>query len=181
MTLFLPPEALCYYHNHIGFAHMTCDADTHLRVTLFCMPIFVGFGAQDADRGSEFFQLTKRYISLFKESCKSVLGGSPIVFHHTPNIGLFRPADWCVLEYGVSDRTQGYAGIFKVGNARQNSGGSEYLFKPKGLWLSADYDVWFDNRRESVRLSGSEIALHGIPVRLEGAMTSELLIFTKCA
>jgi len=180
MTLFLPPEALCYYHNHIGFAHMTCDADTHLRVTLFCMPIFVGFGAHDAERGSEFFQLTKRYIALYKEYCKPVLGDSPIVYHHTPDIGLFRPADWCVLEYGLLDKSQGYAGIFKVGNACQNTGGVEYRFKPKGLSLAADYDVQFDNRRESVRLSGSVIALQGIPVRLEGAMTSELLIFTKC-
>lgn len=179
MTMFLPPEALCYYHNHLGFAHMTCDADTHLRTTLFCMPIFVGFGAQDADRNTTFFQLTKRYINLFKKVCKPVLAGSPRVYHHTPDIGLFRPAEWCVLEYAAADASSGYAGLFKVGNARQNSGGCEYLFKPRGLSLTADYNVFFDNRQEILRISGGNLALYGLPVRLEGAMTSELLIFTK--
>ena len=57
MSLFVPPEALCYYHNHVNWAgvqaHHLGDADTHLRVTLFAVPIFVGFGAQDADRTSQ--------------------------------------------------------------------------------------------------------------------------------
>jgi alpha-galactosidase len=163
----------------MGFAHMTCDADTHLRTILFCQPIFVGFGAQDADRNTAFFQLTKRYIELYKKICKPVLSGSAIVYHHTPEIGLFRPANWCVLEYGVKDSSTGYAGIFKIGNERQNTGGAEFVFKPRGLNVSAEYDVCFDNCQVTARMSGSRLALDGIPVRLEGAMTSELLIFTK--
>ncbi|MCX7935508.1 MAG: alpha-galactosidase, partial [Planctomycetota bacterium] len=67
LTLFLPPEALCYYHNHMPAAHQTADLDTHLRVTLFAQPIFVGFGAQTADRDTPYFRKTKRYIRLAKE------------------------------------------------------------------------------------------------------------------
>ena len=50
LTLFIPPESLCYYHNHMPLAHEKADLDTHLRVTLFAQPIFVGFGAQAEDR-----------------------------------------------------------------------------------------------------------------------------------
>ena len=50
LTLFIPPESLCYYHNHMPLAHQKADLDTHLRVTLFAQPIFVGFGAQAEDR-----------------------------------------------------------------------------------------------------------------------------------
>ncbi len=80
-------------------AHQTADLDTHLRVTLFAVPIFVGFGAQDADRATEYFRKTRRYIELHKGFCRPVLAGHPIVYHHTPDIGAVRPADWCVLEY----------------------------------------------------------------------------------
>ena len=46
LTHFAPPEALCYYHNHLYRAHQTADLSTHLRDTFFAMTIFVGFGAQ---------------------------------------------------------------------------------------------------------------------------------------
>ena len=73
----------------------------------------------------------------------------------------------------------GYAGIFKVGNENQNNGGQEYLFRPRGVSLEAEYEVQLDNRQETMRIPGRELALRGIHVRLESAMTSELLMFKK--
>ena len=43
MSLFFPPEAIAYYHNHFSHTHQTADLETHLRVTLFAVPDFVGF------------------------------------------------------------------------------------------------------------------------------------------
>ncbi len=176
MTLFIPPEALCYYHNHVNWmgtqAHQLADADTHLRVTLFAAPIFVGFGAQDADRSTEFYRRTRRYIALHKGFCRAVLASHPVVYHHTPDIGLFAPAEWCVLEYGTADRQRGYAGIFKLG-----SGEGEYLFRPRGLDLARQYQVTLDNEGQTFRAAGSELALRGLPVRLDAALTSQLLLF----
>lgn len=176
MTLFVPPEALCYYHNHVNWmglqAHQMADADTHLRVTLFAVPIYVGFGAQNADRTTEFYRKTRRYIDLHKGFCRPVLANHPIVYHHTPDIGIFNRADWCVLEYGAKDRQRGYAGLFKL-----SDGAQDFLFRPRGLELGRDYQVTLDNRQETFTLSGRELALDGLPVRLDAAMTSELVLY----
>jgi alpha-galactosidase len=173
LSLFLPPEAICYYHNHVYYAHQTTDLDTHLRITLFVTPVFVGFGAQDADRTTEYFKKTKRYIELSKTFCRPIMANQPVVYHHTPDIGLLNPADWCVLEYAAQDRSRSYAGVFKL----NTTGPNEYVFRPKGIDPSRDYNVTLDNSKSKVRVSGWELANTGVRVRLDGALTSELLLF----
>ncbi len=174
LTLFLPPESLCYYHNHMANAHQKADLDTHLRVTLFAQPIFVGFGAQDADRSTPYFEKTKRYIALAKEFTAPVLAAKPVVYHHTPDIGLYAPADWCVLEYAAPDRSRGYAGVFRLVN-----GPGEYLLRPRGVDMAAEYQVTLDNQQQVFCASGRELAQTGLVVRLESAMTSELVLYDK--
>jgi len=88
LSLFIPPESICYYHNILPFAHQTADADTHLRVALFAVPIFVGFGAQDTDRSMPYFQKTRRYIAMHKGFCRPVLTGA---VHGVPSHAGYRP------------------------------------------------------------------------------------------
>jgi alpha-galactosidase len=173
MTLFLPPEAICYYHNHIPMAHQTADLDTHLRVTLFTVPLYVGFGAQNADRGSDYFATTRRYIELAKTFCRPIMANRPVVYHHTPDIGLFKPADWCVLEYAAPARHRAFAGVFKLNGGAQ----TEYVFRPRGLNLAQDYKVTLDNTHQTFTISGRELALAGLRVQLDAALTSELILF----
>lgn len=175
LTMFVPPESLCYYHNHIAHAHQKADLDTHLRVTLFAQPIFVGFGAQDADRTTEYFQKTRRYIRLIKEFTGPILAGKPRVIHHTPNVRLQTPADWLVLEYAAQDASAGYAGIFRLSGLLP--GGDEYVFKPNGVDVSATYAVTLDNSGKTVDVTGADLAFRGIPVRLTGSYTSELVMY----
>ena len=175
LTLFLPPEALCYYHNHMPVAHQMADLDTHLRVTLFAQPIFVGFGGQNADRSTPYFQRTRRYIELNKTFCRPVLTSHPLVFHHTPDIGLTDPkAEWCVLEYARPDHARGFAGAFKLA-----AGPSEYRLCLRGVDLSAEYEVTLDNRGQTFSISGRELAGTGLPIRLDSAMTSELVLYRR--
>lgn len=177
MTLFLPPEAICYYHNHIHYAHHTADLDTHLRVTLFAVPIFVGFGAQDADRSTTYYARTREYIDLAKTFCRPIMAEGPAVFHHTPDIGLLRPADWCVLEYASQDRLRAYAGLFRLSATAP----SEYLFRPRGLDLSRDYEVTLHNSSQRLLISGAELIGSGVVVTLDAALTSELLLIVARA
>jgi len=174
MSLFLPPEAICYYHNLWFYAHHLADLDTHLRVTLFCNPIFVGFGAQNSNRSATCFKKTRRYIELFKAFCKPILVNHPLVYHHTPDIGLLEPADWCVLEYAAKDRKSGYAGIFKL-----SGGDSEYLFRPRGIDTGTTYKVIMDNSSQTAEISGWELINKGLTIRLDSALTSELLMFSS--
>lgn len=175
MTMFLPPESICYYHNHIAFAHLTGELETNLRVTLFCTPVFVAFGDIKKAEEAIHYPILRKYIDLYKNFCSDVLASDPIVYHHTPAIGLFRPADFCVLEYSKPDKTRGYAGIFKLSRKNQNRDGCEYIFKPRGVDISHDYEVTFDGFGGTVRLTGGEL-LRGIPIRLDSALTSELVL-----
>jgi alpha-galactosidase len=173
MTLFLPPEAICYYHNHTAHAHQMADLDTHLRVTLFATPIFVGFGAQDADRSTEYFERTRRCIELAKTFCRPIMANWPTVYHHTPTIGLSSPADWLALEYASGDLKQGYAGVFRL----SGHGDDEYVLRLRGIDRAQDYDVTFDNSSQTVRVSGLELTRSGLAVRLDSALTSELILY----
>ena len=174
LTYFLPPESLCYYHNHMSESHLKTDLDTHLRVTLFAQPIFVGFGAQDADRSSAYFRTTRRYIQLAKEFTAPILASKPVVYHHTPGIGLYEPAPWCVLEYTAADRSRGYAGVFQL-----ESQAGDYCLRLRGVDGTAHYRVTLDNRQETLRLSGYELRHHGVLIPAGAAMTSELVLFER--
>jgi len=173
MTLFIPPEAICYYHNHISHAHQMADLDTHLRVTLFAVPIYVGFGAQDADRSTPYFAKTKRYVELAKSFCRPILADRCAVYHHTPDIGLLAPADWCVLEYAADNRSRGYAGVFRLSAA----GPGDYNLRLRGVDASRDYDVTLDNSAQTFRISGRELVNSGLAIRLDAALTSELVMY----
>jgi alpha-galactosidase len=181
LSIFLPPEALCYYHNHMYHAHQTADLDTHLRVTLFATPIFVGFGAQDADRTTPYFLKTKRYIQLGKRFCRPIIGDHPTVYHHTPDIGVLRPAPWCVLEYAASDHSRGYCGIFALNLRQAENCATEYPLYLRGIDRSRIYDVTLDNSGESFRASGHELANSGLKIRLDSSMLSELVLYTEAS
>ena len=176
LTHFVPPEALCYYHNHLYHAHQMADLDTHLRVTLFATTIFVGFGAQNADRTTPYFTHTKRYIALAKEFCYPLIANGALVYHHTPGIGALRPTPWCVLEYAAPDHSQGYCGVFAV---NQTMGGpAEYVLRLRGIDRSLTYAVTLDNSGETFPMTGRELANNGLTIRLDGSMLSELVLYT---
>jgi alpha-galactosidase len=173
MTLFLPPETLCYYHNHIMTASQMTDIDTHLRVALFCSPIFVGYGSQEADRNTLYFDKTKEYTELLKTFCRPIMS-HPRVYHHTPDIGLFTPAEWCVLEYGDEEQKNGYAGLFRLGRKPESD---VYRFCPRGVRPGTDYEVTLHNSENRFVCSGRELLSTGIEVRLGSTNGSELILY----
>jgi len=174
MTLFLPPEAVVFYYNHMQDAHHLADLETHLRLTLFAMPIFVGFGAQNADRNTVYFQKAREYIELAKGFCRPVLAEGAAVYHHTPYIGMAEPAPFCVLEYGMKDKSQGYCGVFKLDN-----GAATYNLRLRGVNPEQKYEVTFKNSGATVVLNGFELANTGLNITLENANTSELVLYRQ--
>ena len=172
MTLFIPPEAIAYYHNHINYAHQLADIETHLRVTLFAIPIFVGFGAQNADRNSIYFKKTREYIELAKGFCRPVMENNPVVYHHTPYIGMVQPSSFCVLEYGAKDKSRGYCGVFKLDEGRDT-----YNLRLSGIDEGKTYEVTRKNTGSVFEISGFELANTGINITLETINTSELILY----
>ena len=58
------------------------------------------------------------------------------------------------------------------------SAAPEVVVKLRGADISKRYRVRFDNSGSETELSGYCLVKEGVPVRLEGALTSELLLFT---
>jgi hypothetical protein len=100
----------------------------------------------------------------------------PKVFHHTPFIGLYAPAEWCVLEYTGQDYMTGYAGLFRLG---RESKADVYRFKPRGIKADADYEIELYNTHNKFILPGSELLNKGLEIRLESVNTSELILYKQ--
>jgi hypothetical protein len=52
----------------------------------------------------------------------------------------------------------------------------EYMLRLRGLDAGRRYRVTFDNSGQACHMDGVALMKHGLTVRLEGALTSELLI-----
>ena len=94
------------------------------------------------------------------------------IYHHTPAFEGPEPQGWGVLELASRDRSRAIAGLFQLSAPRR----SEYLLRLRGLDVSRRYRVTWDNTGHSCELDGLALMHQGLPVRLEGALTSELLL-----
>jgi Glycosyl hydrolase family 36 C-terminal domain len=95
------------------------------------------------------------------------------VFHHTPFIKHTQLTTWCVLEYASVDGARAVAGVFRTGDV----GERVYHLVPRGLDASHTYRVTLDSRAQTLRLSGTDLILHGLDLRLELPQSSELVLF----
>jgi hypothetical protein len=80
---------------------------------------------------------------------------------------------WLALEYATPDSRADLGWVFRT----SESGDSTYWFRPRGLDFTKTYNVTFSNSGRTLAISGDRLLQAGIPVRLEGDLTSELLIF----
>jgi hypothetical protein len=96
-----------------------------------------------------------------------------LIYHHTPEVDGIEPKGWGVLELAAEDRSRAICGLFQMAAPSQ----PDYLLRMRGLDASRRYKVTFDNSGQTTIVDGYALMTHGLTVRLEGALTSELLIF----
>ena len=174
VTMSLPPEILLRsFGTEAGEHDLDGDVDAQLRVCM-CRPIFRGI-APSLDHLTPYLkERIVHYLDLFREHIRPVMLDG-LVFHHTPFLPLFEITPWCVLEYASRDRSQAVAVLFRTSSEPP----AEYVFRPRGLELSGQYEVRVDNQDQVFRAEGSDLCRTGIPVRFESTLKSELLIFTR--
>ena len=78
-----------------------------------------------------------------------------------------------MLELASRDRTRAIAGVFQLSAPRE----PEYLLRLRGLDAGRRYRVTWDNTGQTCEVDGFVLTKHGIVMRLEGALTSELMLF----
>jgi alpha-galactosidase len=179
MTMALPPE---YVDRLLGGqdGHITGDLDFQARLLLFVRPT-IGFLAPfDKPMSPTLLARVKHMVDLYKGFVRPFMSTGRI-YHHTPAPSTSsgqafdgpEPKGWGVLELASADRTRGIAGVFQLSDPRE----PDYLLRLRGLNAGWRYRVTWDNTGQACEVDGFTLMKQGITVRLEGALTSELLLF----
>jgi alpha-galactosidase len=170
MSMALPPE---YVDRLLGgqAGHTAAELDFQWRLLLFVRPT-IGF---PKPRGAEWNPVMlarmKRFVSLYKEFVRPFMNTGRI-YHHTPCVTNPEPRGWGVLELASRDRTRAVCGLFQLASPTE----PEYLLRLRGLDRSRRYKVTFDNTGQTCEVEGLVLMNQGLAIRLEGALTSELLV-----
>jgi alpha-galactosidase len=173
MTWVLPPEILLRtFGTEVPDLAGDGDIDSQLRQVQMSLPIFRGIAPAPSELNPILRDKIRAGVDLYKRELRPILRDS-VVYHHTPQTPYFSESPWLVLEYASPDRKRDVATLFRTSNLED----PVYRFVPRGLNASLAYRVTFENRAETVQLSGLQLMTDGIPVRLETAGTSEMLLF----
>jgi alpha-galactosidase len=170
MTMALPPE---YVNGLLGAVsgHTTAEFDFQTRRLLFGDPTFAFLVPLGAQPNPLLVGRTKRWVGFYKNFVRPYIETSRI-YHHTPEAAGLDPHGWGVLELASEDRTRDICGVFRLSASAQ----PEYELRLRGLDVSRHYRVTFDNSGETSEVDGFTLVEQGFTVRLEGSLTSELLI-----
>ena len=171
MTMALPPERI---DRLLGgqSGQTAADFDFQARLLLFTEPKFGFLYPLGALPNPVFVDRAKHWIDLYKHFVRPFVTTSRI-YHHTPEVSGIDPHGWGVLELASEDRGRGICGVFQLSAPTSN----EYLLRPRGLDVSKRYRITFDNLGETTVVDGYTLIEEGIPIRLQGALISELLVF----
>jgi alpha-galactosidase len=173
MTWVLPPEILLRtFGTEVPDLSGDGDIDAQLRQIEMSLPIFRGIAPSPGELNPMLRDKIRSGLDLYKRELRPILRDS-VVYHHTPLTPYFSQSPWLVLEYASPDKKRDVATLFRTSNFEDPI----YHFVPRGLDASLSYKVTFENRRETAELSGIQLMTEGIPVRLETAGTSEMLLF----
>jgi alpha-galactosidase len=171
MTLAIPPERIDrLVGGQSGFT--TADYDFQYRLLLFLMPKVAFLYPMGSEPNPVLMQRTKKWTDFYKSFVRPFMDTS-LIYHHTPEVSGLDPKGWGVLELASEDRTRAICGLFQLAAPCQ----PEYLLKLRGLDISKRYQVTFDNSGQSAVVDGYMLMTQGLTIRLEGALTSELVIF----
>jgi alpha-galactosidase len=172
MSLALPPE---YVDRNCGVgqnSHTHGDLSFQIRSCMLGHFTLTGFHPTSEDRNPEHIGFVTHCVSLYKDFIRPMLPESKI-FHHTPVLEGQDPHDWCAIELASQNADRAVCGLFRLAGPSTN----EYTIKPRGLNPGNDYQVTFDNTGFIAKISGWELMQKGLTVRLDFALTSELLLF----
>ena len=169
MTMALPPEhvdRLVAGQN----GHIVAELDFQWRLLLFVRPTLAFFHPLGASWNPNQLARIRHFINLYKHFVRPFMNTGRI-FHHTPAFEGTEPTGWGVLELASRDRRKAVAGIFQLSAPQE----SEYCLRFRGLDVSKRYLVTWDNSGQTCEVDGFTLMKQGLTIRLEGALTSELL------
>jgi alpha-galactosidase len=171
MSMALPPE---YVDRLIAgqSGHTHADILFQARQLLFVRPTISVFNPLGSEPNPKQFALVRHTLAIYKNFVRTFMNTGRI-YHHTPQLDGFEPKGWGVLELASKERDKGIAGVFQLSNPKE----CDYLLRLRGLDRSRTYKVTWDNSSQSAEVSGFALMEQGLTIRLEGALTSEVILF----
>ncbi|MCL5995731.1 MAG: alpha-galactosidase [Chloroflexi bacterium] len=171
MTMALPPE---HVDRLLGgqSGHTAAEFDFQWRLLMFLRPTFGFFYPLGSTVNPNMLARGKHWIELYKHFVRPFMNTGRI-YHHTPVVAGPEPKGWGVLELASHDRSRAICGLFQLAAPDR----PEYELRLRGLDVSKRYRATFDNTGQSCEVDGFTLMNQGIKIRLEGALTSELLLF----
>ncbi len=170
MSMAMPPE---YLNRLFGVAmegSYKGNPETQLQAIVFGHPAISGITPSLAEANPDLLALVRKYVALYKEFIRPWHRDARL-YHHTPVIAGVEASGWCVLENVAADRSRALAGVFRLLNAP----GAEYLLRFRGLDPARRYRVTTEPGGLTCEVDGHELRQRGLNVRLDTALTSQLL------
>ena len=172
MTMALPPERVDRLVAGMG-CHQFGSFDLHVRNALLGHVTLNVIAPTSLDPNPIQMEFLKHSMELYKEFIRPILPTSR-VFHHTPEAAKEAEGVTSILEIASPDGARGALTVCTLVNAT-----ADLLVCPKGVDPSKQYEVTLDNHRTTVRISGYELAVHGVRVQVPSPLSSELVLYSE--
>ena len=171
MTMALPPERVDRLFAGMGCHEFGCF-DAQMRNTMFghislnvVAPAATYANPQQMGFIQHSVQLYKDFIRPFLPKCK--------VFHPTVEVKEALKQGYTLLEVAADDCSRGVFGVFTLPEYKC----SEIRFPLKGIDVAQKYKVTFDNLGSSFEVTGAELYMNGLCVKVPASMSSELITY----
>lgn len=175
MTMALPPEYVDRLVSGMN-CHTRGSLEWTVRQTIFGRPTSNDYNAVGTTFNPEQIEFVRHTLDLYKEYLRPYIRHSKM-YHHTPELYGEQPQGVAILERAAADGEAGALGVFALSDqARIPETVTVY---PRGVDLSATYEVRMDNSGACYEISGERMSNEGIRVALHGALTSELIVYRK--
>jgi alpha-galactosidase len=171
MSIALPPE---YIDRCIG--NFPGSLQFQARLLLFARPTIGQLYSIGAEMNPGQMGIVRHMIELYKDFVRPFQPESRI-YHHTPVMPGIEPRGTGILELAADDASRGILGVFQLSNPDS----PETVVRFRGVDVAKRYRVTWDNRGSTVVLDGLRLVEEGLRFRLDGALTSELILYEEVA
>ena len=171
MTMVLPPEHVDRLASGMN-SHLYGSLDLIIRHTLFGRPTTNSYNCMGSQMNSEQIEFVRHSYDIYKNVIRP-FAPTGRIYHHTPEAYERQTKGTVILERAAKDNSAGVIGIFRLVGDNDDI----TVVYPKGVDMSADYNVTFDNSGAQVRISGYAMVSDGIKARIGQNLASELVIY----
>jgi len=172
LSLCLPPETLLTVTGSSMSAHRYGNVDALFQMAMQGSFYINPLAPADEPANETLDRHIRDYIDLYKSFIRPIQNECRM-YHHTPVVPGFQGRGWVVNEFVSQDQKRAYAALFRLAGTEQDT----WVFRPRGLDRAATYKVTRLTGEDSFCVSGYELAETGVSVRLDGPLTSQMLLF----